>query len=69
MLEAIEDSLKGGVVRMPIMAEVWDSSAAEMRKTARFKTYIRNSGIYGYWRARGFADLCRPVGGDDFECD
>ena len=25
--------------------------------------------IYDYWRETEFADLCRPVGNDSFECD
>jgi hypothetical protein len=40
-----------------------------MRKTERFKTYVRNVGLVDYWRARGWPDLCRPVGAEDFVCD
>jgi hypothetical protein len=31
--------------------------------------YLRNAGIVDYWRAKGWPDLCRPVGVDDFVCD
>jgi predicted Zn-dependent protease len=40
-----------------------------MRKMPAFKQYIRDSGTLGYWRARGWPDLCHPVGADDFACD
>jgi len=47
----------------------WHPSYAAVRKTERFKAYIRNAGLVDYWRARGWPDLCRPVGADDFACD
>jgi TolB-like protein len=48
---------------------VWSPAFAPVRKTERFKTFARNAGYVDYWRARGWPDLCRPVGADDFECD
>jgi hypothetical protein len=30
---------------------------------------MRNAGFVEYWRARGWPDLCRPLGTDDFVCD
>jgi hypothetical protein len=30
---------------------------------------MRNIGLVEHWRARGWPDLCRPVGADDFVCD
>jgi tetratricopeptide (TPR) repeat protein len=47
----------------------WHPSYAPVRKTERFKANVRSSGILAYWRAKGWPDLCRPVGADDFECD
>jgi hypothetical protein len=35
----------------------------------RFKAYVRKAGLVDYWRARGWPDLCRPMGADDFVCD
>jgi TolB-like protein/Flp pilus assembly protein TadD len=49
--------------------DMWYSEYAPLRKTDRFKTLMRNAGLLDYWRARGWPDLCRPVGADDFECD
>lgn len=40
-----------------------------MRKTEAFKDLMRKAGLVDYWRARGWPDMCRPVGADDFECD
>jgi TolB-like protein/cytochrome c-type biogenesis protein CcmH/NrfG len=48
---------------------LWLPEAAPVRKTERFKTLVRNAGMVDYWRARGWPDLCRPMGTDDFECD
>jgi len=43
-------------------------SYGPVRKTAAFKDAARKYGLVEYWRARGWPDLCRPVGADDFEC-
>jgi hypothetical protein len=47
----------------------WDPLYAPLRKTERFKTLMRDAGLVDYWRERGWPDLCRPVGADDFVCD
>jgi adenylate cyclase len=46
----------------------WYPAAAPVRKTESFKTYARDIGLLDYWRARGWPDLCQPVGADDFAC-
>ena len=48
---------------------LWAPDYAPVRKTERFKAYARKIGLVEYWRARGWPDLCRPVGADDFVCD
>ena len=40
-----------------------------LRKTERFKAFMRKAGLVDYWRARGWPDLCHPVGADDFACN
>jgi len=50
-------------------ADYLHRSYAGVRKTATFKAWAREIGLVDYWRARGWPDLCRPVGADDFECD
>ena len=48
---------------------LWLPDIAPLRKTERFKAYMRNTGLVDYWRARGWPDLCKPVGANDFACD
>jgi TolB-like protein/DNA-binding winged helix-turn-helix (wHTH) protein len=52
-----------------ILREVWAPVSASLRKTERFKSYMRKAGLVDYWRARGWPDLCHPVGADDFACN
>jgi TolB-like protein/DNA-binding winged helix-turn-helix (wHTH) protein/cytochrome c-type biogenesis protein CcmH/NrfG len=48
---------------------LWFPAAAPLRRTERFKALMRNGGIVDYWRARGWPDLCHPVGAEDFACN
>ena len=48
---------------------LWSSPYANLRKTDRFKAFVRKAGMFDYWHARGWPDLCRPMGADDFVCD
>jgi len=41
---------------------------ANVRKTERYKTMVKFTGLADYWRLRKWPDFCRPVGDDDFEC-
>jgi tetratricopeptide (TPR) repeat protein len=50
-------------------SNIWQPAYASARKTERFKVWARKAGLVDYWRARGWPDLCRPVGADDFVCD
>ena len=67
-LEPVEDSVEGGGSGAGAIF-LWHSSTAALRKTERFKALVRNAGFVDYWRTRGWPDLCRPVGADDFVCD
>ena len=51
------------------LRQLWDPLYAPVRKSPRFKKYVRETGLVDYWRARGWPDLCRPMGADDFECN
>jgi TolB-like protein len=56
--------------RVPLnTAILWAPPYQEIRKTERFKAYLRNAGIVDYWRARGWPEFCRPTTGDDFVCE
>ncbi len=54
---------------IPLSIDCWDASFAGYRRSTQFKTRIRNSGVYDYWRKHGFPPQCKPVGKDDFECN
>lgn len=42
---------------------------ADVRRTEGFKELVRDVGLVEYWRETGnWADYCRPLGLDDFEC-
>jgi tetratricopeptide (TPR) repeat protein len=47
---------------------LWGPEFSSVRKTERFKTFVRKMRFVEYWRARGWPDLCHPVGADDFAC-
>ena len=47
----------------------WLPMYKPFRESGAFKDLIRRRGIYDIWLSRGFPDICRPVGDDDFECD
>ena len=53
----------------PYIAMLWHPSYAPVRKTERFKAYVRKAGLVDYWRASGWPEFCRPIGADDFVCD
>lgn len=48
---------------------MWTSAAADYRQSENFKQLMKNRGIPGYWKQRGFPPQCRPMGKDDFHCD
>jgi TolB-like protein/DNA-binding SARP family transcriptional activator len=47
---------------------LWGPEFSPVRSTERFKAFVRKIGFVDYWRARGWPDLCHPVGADDFIC-
>jgi TolB-like protein len=70
VLDYFEDTAKAGYPGIGNNTNfLWSPSYAPVRKMQRFKTYVRKIGLVDYWRARGWPDLCRPVGADDFVCD
>ncbi len=48
---------------------LWEPESKAMREHPRFKPMIEKYGVVDYWRATKWADQCRPVGDNDFECD
>jgi tetratricopeptide (TPR) repeat protein len=47
---------------------VWYPMMSEVRQLPGFKELVTDLNLVAYWRASGWADLCRPLGVDDFEC-
>ena len=47
---------------------VWYPVMSEVRKLTGFKTLATDLNLVEYWRVIDWADLCRPLGEDDFEC-
>jgi hypothetical protein len=45
------------------------TASSPVRKTDRFKKFVRDAGLVDYWRVRGWPDLCHPVGAGDFACE
>jgi adenylate cyclase len=53
-----------------VLTAFWHPIHRDIRQLPAFKTYVRDIGLYDYWRASGnWGDFCHPVGDDDFECD
>ena len=70
-LETYEDTIRAGQVggQGGTFAYLWHPSYAPVRKTERFKLFVRDAGMLEYWRAKGWPEFCRPVAGDDFDCN
>jgi len=47
---------------------IWGEAFAKARARPEFKLLARDLGLVDYWRAYRWADKCRPLAGDDFEC-
>jgi TolB-like protein len=69
VIDPYERTVDAGYLGGNQVAFVWHPSYAPVRKTVRFKALARKAGLVDYWRARGWPDLCRPIGTDDFVCD
>ena len=59
----LQIGLDGNLFRDP-----WAPPGATLRKTERFKAFVRQNGFVEYWRARGWPGACHPVGTGDFAC-
>lgn len=68
VMGTFEDHLRAGYTGGGQNGWEWTPGFRAVRQTARFKAYIRDSGILAYWKANGWPDLCHPTTGDNFEC-
>jgi hypothetical protein len=69
VLDFPERTVQLGLASGNGVSALWDPQNAAIRKTARFKALVRANGLVDYWKARGWPDLCHPVGADDFTCE
>jgi tetratricopeptide (TPR) repeat protein len=69
VLEFYERNIDAGDLVASATASLWHPSYAPVRKTERFKAYVRRAGLVDYWRAKGWPEFCRPTTADDFVCD
>jgi hypothetical protein len=62
--------VKGEEVRLSTarLHAVWYPVMSEVRQLPGFKDLVTELNLVEYWRAYGWADACRPLGDDDFEC-
>jgi TolB-like protein/DNA-binding SARP family transcriptional activator len=67
-MEDPERAITHGFQGLPQFRHLWSPEYAPLRKTERFKALVRRLGWVDYWRARGWADFCHPLGADDFVC-
>jgi TolB-like protein len=47
---------------------LWFPVMSEVRRLPEFKELVTDLNLVAYWRDYGWADTCRPLGDDDFEC-
>jgi len=64
-LQAIGEDVRESFFRMYAL---WYPLMSEVRQLPGFKELVTDLNLVEYWRASGWADLCRPLGDDDFEC-
>jgi TolB-like protein/DNA-binding SARP family transcriptional activator len=49
-------------------ALLWHPYYASLRKTERYKDFMRKRGVVEYWRNRGWPERCWPLEAADFTC-
>jgi tetratricopeptide (TPR) repeat protein len=68
-LEFNEGDLDAGFFVPAFAVALWHPSYAAVRKTERFKAYVRRAGMVEYWQQKGWPNECRSLGVGDFVCD
>ena len=47
---------------------IWYPVMSDVRRLPEFKDLVTELNLVDYWREYGWADYCRPLGDEDFEC-
>jgi len=55
--------------RYLVFYNIWWPSYAPLRRDPQFKTVMREAGFVDLWNEYRWPDKCRPLTGDDFECE
>lgn len=64
------DAMRSAVTEQGGLAVyLWLPQLKDMRQLPGFKELLREIGIVAHWQAYGWPDICRPLDGDDFDCD
>ena len=50
------------------LTSMWEPVMSDVRRLPEFKELAAELNLVEYWRAYGWADACRALGNDDFEC-
>ncbi len=70
VMDSLERRFAAGDISANALAySVWHPGYAAVRKTQRFKAYVRAVGYVDFWRAKGWPEFCHPTTGDDFACN
>jgi TolB-like protein/DNA-binding winged helix-turn-helix (wHTH) protein len=64
-LQAKGEEVRANVLRM---SSLWYPVMSDVRRLPEFRQLVTELNLVEYWRAYGWADACRPLGDDDFEC-
>jgi TolB-like protein/tetratricopeptide (TPR) repeat protein len=67
-LDAMRTDLQTPGYRYAVLWAIWDPGLSGVRKLPGFKQLMRDIGLVDYWRKYGWSDYCKPITGDDFEC-
>jgi tetratricopeptide (TPR) repeat protein len=65
-LGVMSDELSVNMIRMN---RLWYPFFSDMRSLPGFKVLAKNTGLVDYWQVYGWADTCRPLGEQDFQCE
>jgi hypothetical protein len=68
VLDNLERRVALNFIHGNALSYVWHPAYAAVRKTERFKAFVRKAGYVEYWRVKGWPEFCHPTTGDDFAC-
>jgi tetratricopeptide (TPR) repeat protein len=69
VLDHYQATIDAGYLGGGLTASIWHPSSVAIRKSKRFKAFVRKAGFVEYWRAKGWPPQCHPITGDDFVCE